>query len=128
MTNFYDPNQWIMSIFNFFKDFISKFRLNDPTSKTVFDHYFFDFKYYLQKNASCEHFAPLLNIEADVLDKISITYYGYPFNLLINEYRYKHFMEELGHPFNQNLSIESIIKLSGFDNNESFAEYMKDKH
>jgi hypothetical protein len=39
-----------MSLFNFFKEFILKYRLNDPTSKIVFDHYFFDFKYYLQKN------------------------------------------------------------------------------
>ena len=118
---------WIMSIFYFLKDCISKYRLNDPTSKTVFDHYFLDFKYYLQKNASAEDFAPILNIKIESLDKISISYYGLSFIELINEYRYKHFMQEMKNPFNENLTIESLIKLSGFDNNESFATYVKEK-
>ena len=116
-----------MSIFYFLKDCISKYRLNDPTSKTVFDHYFFDSKYYLQKNASAEDFAPILNIKIESLDKISISYYGLSFIELINEYRYKHFLQEMEHPFNDNLTIESLIKLSGFDNNESFVKYAKEK-
>jgi len=116
-----------MSLFNFFKDFISKYRLNDPTSKTVFDHYFFDFKYYLQKEASAEDFAPILNLDSQTLDKISVAYYGLPFIELINENRYKHFMQELEHPFNEDLTIESIIKISGFENNEIFVKYVKEK-
>ena len=116
-----------MSIFYFLKDCISKYRLNDPTSKTVFDHYFLDFKYYLQKNASAEDFAPILNIKIESLDKISISYYGLSFIELINEYRNKHFLQEMEHPFNDNLTIESLIKLSGFDNNESFVKYAKEK-
>ena len=116
-----------MSIFYFLKDCISKYRFNDPTSKTVFDHYFFDSKYYLQKNASSEDFAPVLNIEAERLDKISMSYYGLSFIELVNEYRYQHFMQEMKNPFNENLTIESLIKLSGFDNNESFATYVKEK-
>ena len=116
-----------MSIFYFLKDFISKYRFNEPTSKTVFDHYFLDFKYYLQKNASAEDFAPVLNIEAERLDKISISYYGLSFIELINEYRYQHFMQEMKNPFNENLTIESLIKLSGFENNETFVTYVKDK-
>jgi len=117
-----------MSLFEYLKDLISKYRLNDPTSKIVFDHYFFDFKYYLQKNASSEDFAPILNIDVKKLDKISAAYYGHSFSILINENRYKHFMQELEHPFNQNLTIESMIRLSGFDNNESFVKYVKEKH
>ena len=116
-----------MSLFNLFKDFFLKYRFNDPTSKTVFDHYFFDSKYYLQKNASAQDFAPVLNIEAERLDKISMSYYGLLFIELINEYRYQHFMQEMKNPFNENLTIESLIKLSGFDNNESFATYVKEK-
>ena len=116
-----------MSIFYFLKDCISKYRLNDPTSKTVFDHYFFDSKYYLQKNASTEDFAPILNIDTHSLDKMAVAYYGLSFIELVNEYRYQHFIQELNHPFNDNLTIESLIKLSGFDNNESFVTYVKEK-
>ena len=116
-----------MSVLNFFKDFYVKYRQNDPTSKTVFDHYFFDSKYYLQPTASSEDFAPVLNIEAERLDKISMCYYGLSFIELVNEYRYQHFMQEMKHPFNENLTIESLIKLSGFDNNESFVTYVKEK-
>ncbi len=116
-----------MSVLNFFKDFYVKYRQNDPTSKTVFDHYFFDSKYYLQPTASSEDFAPVLNIEGEKLDKISMSYYGLSFLELINEYRYQHFMQELKRPFNENLTIDSLIKLSGFDNNESFVKYAKEK-
>jgi hypothetical protein len=116
-----------MSVLNFFKDFYSKYRQNDPNSKTVFDHYFFDSKYYLQPTASSEDFAPVLNIDCEILDKISMSYYGLSFIELINEYRYQHFMQELKRPFNENLTIDSLIKLSGFDNNESFVKYAKEK-
>ncbi len=95
--------------------------------KNVFDHYFFDSKYYLQPTASSEDFAPVLNIEGEILDKISMSYYGLSFIELINEYRYQHFLQELKHPFNENLTIDSLIKLSGFDNNESFVKYAKEK-
>jgi AraC-like DNA-binding protein len=116
-----------MSLLNFFKEFVSNHRQNDPTSKTVFDHYFFDHNYYLQKNASTEDFAPLLNIDPRSLDKMAIAYYGHSFTILINEYRYNHFVKELIHPINENLTIDSLIKLSGFDNNESFVKYAKEK-
>ena len=116
-----------MSLIHFFKDFYVKYRQNDPTSKTVFDHYFFDSKYYLQPTASSEDFAPVLNIEGEILDKITMSYYGLSFIELINENRYQHFMQELKRPFNENLTIDSLIKLSGFDNNESFVKYAKEK-
>ena len=116
-----------MSLLNFFKEFVSYHRQNDPTSKTVFDHYFFDSKYYLQPTASSEDFAPVLNIEGEILDKITMSYYGLSFIELINEYRYQHFMQELKRPFNENLTIDSLIKLSGFNNNESFVKYAKEK-
>jgi len=116
-----------MSLIHFFKGYFSKYGLNNPTNKSVFDHYFFDHNYYLQKNASKEDFAPLLNIDTQYLDKISVTYYGHPFNILINEFRYNHFVKELIHPINENLTLDSLIKLSGFDNNESFMNYVKEK-
>ena len=115
-----------MSLFIFFKDLLSRFKSSDKNAKNVFDHYFFDLKYYLNKDASVEHFAHLLNCKSEKLDKISITYYGNEFDLLINENRYKHFLSEFESPFNTNLSIESIIKFSGFESNEDFVEYVKE--
>ena len=79
-----------MSLFYFLKDFISKYRLNDPTSKSVFDHYFFDLKYYLHKDASIKDLSNLLNISVQKLDQISIENYACSCELLINEYRYRH--------------------------------------
>lgn len=93
----------------------------------MFDHYFFDFKYFLQKNASAENFATILNIEVKRLDKISISYYGLSFIDLINENRYQLFMQELKHPFNDNLTIHSLINLSGFENYECFINLAKRK-
>ena len=116
-----------MSLFYFLKDFISKYRLNDPTSKTVFDHYFFDLKYYLRKDASIQDLSNLLNISVQKLDQISIENYACSCELLINEYRYKHLIAELESPLNSSLTIESIIKLSGFENNIKFSDFVKSK-
>ena len=116
-----------MSLFYFLKDFISKYRLNDPTSKTVFDHYFFDLKYYLRKDASIQDLSNLLNISVQKLDQISIENYACSCELLINENRYKHLITELESPINSSLTIESIIKLSGFENNIKFSDFVKSK-
>jgi len=115
-----------MSLFIFFKDLLSRFKSSDTNAKDVFDHYFFDLKYYLNKDASVEQFAHLLNYKSEKLDRIAITYYGNEFDLLIKEYRYKHFLREFESPYNKDLSIESVIKFSGFDSNENFVEYVKE--
>lgn len=117
-----------MSIFYFLKDCISKYLFNGPTSKTVFDHYFFDLKYYLHKDASIGDFSTLLNICPEQLDQISKTFYNSSFETLLNEHRYIHFMNELESPLNSNLSLESIIKLCGYQNNNKFVEYVNDKN
>ena len=109
-----------MSLFIFFKNLISRNRLNDPTSKSVFDHCFFDLKYYLHKDASIKDLSNLLNISVQKLDQISLENYACTCELLINEYRYKHLISELESPLNSSLTIESIIKLSGFENNIKF--------
>ena len=116
-----------MSLFYFLKDFISKYRLNDPNSKTVFDHYFFDLKYYLRKDASIQDLSNLLNISVQKLDQIALENYACSCELLINENRYKHLITELESPINSSLTIESIIKLSGFENNIKFSDFVKSK-
>jgi AraC-like DNA-binding protein len=114
-----------MFVLNFFKDFFLKFRQKEPTSKNVFDHYFFDSKYYLLPNASIEDFASLLNISPDQLDCISKVYYNCLFKTLLNEYRYLYFLDELKNPINSNLTMDSIIKLSGYDDKDIFLEVVK---
>jgi len=117
-----------MSLIHFFKDYFLKFRENDATSKNVFDHYFFDLKYYLHKDASIEDFSILLNVCPEQLDQISRTFYNSSFEILINEHRYIHFMNELESPVNSNLSFDSIIKLCGYENNNKFVEYVNEKN
>jgi hypothetical protein len=117
-----------MSLLNLFKDFIFKCRHNDSTFKYVFRRYFFDLKYYLHKDASTEDFSTLLNICPEQLDQFSQTFYNSSFETLLNEHRYIYFLNELESPVNSNLSIESIIKLCGYENNDKFVEYVNEKN
>ena len=116
-----------MSVFNFLKDFISKFRPSDANDKDVFDHYFFDLKYYLQKYDSVEHFAQLLNSKPEKINQISFDNYACSCELLISEYRYKQFLEELESPLNSSLTLESLLKISGFENNKQFIDFVQSK-
>ena len=74
-----------------------------------------------------KYFSHLLKVRAEKVDEISTVYYALSFQLLVNEYRYKHFVEEIENPINANLSIESIINLCGFDSNDNFVDYVKEK-
>lgn len=116
-----------MSLKLFFRNLFTKNGSKDPSTKIVFDHYFFDLKYFLNPDVSEEEFSRLLNISHQQLDKISIIYYGSSFQTLLNECRYRHFMQELESPINSNLTIESIIKLSGFETNDLFVNFVKSK-
>jgi AraC-like DNA-binding protein len=116
-----------MTLIHFLKSFFFKFRQNDSTSKKVFDHYFFDSKYYLHPTASIEDFSSLLNISPDELDHISKVFYNCLFKTLLNEYRYTYFLNELKNPINSNLPMDSIIKLSGYDDKNNFLEVVKNK-
>jgi len=120
-------NLWIMSLYNFFKNFFSKPHLSSNDSKSVFDHYFFGQKYYLRKEASTDDFSSLLEISPEKLDQFSKANYSIPFELLLNEHRYIHFMNELENSVNANLSFESIIKLCGYENNDKFVDFVKAK-
>jgi len=116
-----------MSLYSFFKDFFSKRQSNNNDSKSVFEHYFFDLKYYLHKDASIEDFSSLLAISPEKLDQFSKANYSIPFELLLNEHRYIHFINELENSVNANLSFESIIKLCGYENNDKFVDFVKEK-
>ena len=84
-------------------------------------------KYYLNKDASIQDLSNLLNISTQKLDQISIKNYACSCELLINEYRYKQFLEELESSINSNLSVESILKFSGFEDNIKFVDFIKSK-
>ena len=113
-----------MSLINFFEGVAGRFRKNNAHLKNVFDHYFFDLKYYLHKDASIQDFSLLLNVSSEKLNKIAEDNYDLTFPILINEYRYRHCMVELENPVNANLSIESIIKLCGYTANDKFVEFV----
>lgn len=114
-----------MSLSSFFSKFFKAHQINYTSGKNVFDHYFFDLKYYLHKDASIEDFSSLLKISPQVLDQISISYYGSSFQAILNMHRYQHFLKEIESPINSNLPIESIIQLSGFSSNEKFVKYFE---
>jgi len=117
-----------MSLFSFFKNFFSKSHSGNTTdTKSVFEHYFFDLKYYLHKEACIKNFSSLLEISPEKLDQFSKANYSIPFELLLNEHRYIHFMNELENPVNANLPFDSIIKLCGYENYHKFVDFVKEK-
>jgi hypothetical protein len=116
-----------MSPFIFFKNLFTKHRLNDATAEDVFNHYFFDLKYYINKDATNEDLSHLLNISIQKLDQISMEKYDCSFDMLLNEYRYKHLINELESPLNSGLTIDSILKLSGYTSNQKFVDYLESK-
>ena len=115
------------SIFKLFKSFFKLFDQKSNGLKDIFDYHFFDQKYFLQPSASETDFANRLNISLENLNQISKTFYYSPFSDLIEEHRYLHFMKEFENPINADLPFESIIKLSGFDNNDSFLQFVHEK-
>jgi AraC-like DNA-binding protein len=115
-----------MKIITRFTVFINSLFPSKPGFNNIFNHYFFEQKYYLHNSASLENFAKLLNTNTDKLDYISKKYYSSSFQELIQQARYDHLLKEFQNPFNASLPIDSVIKLSGFDNNESFVNYAKE--
>ena len=47
--------------------------------------------------------------------------------MLLNENRYKHLINELESPLNSSLTIDSIMKLSGYTSNQKFVDYVESK-
>lgn len=123
-----DKNRILVpSLLNIFKSLISPFDQKSKGMKDIFDHHFFEQKYFLQPSASEHDFADRLNISLENLNQISKTFYFRPFSYLIEEHRYQHFMKEFENPLNADLPFESIIKLSGFENNDSFIQFVHEK-
>jgi hypothetical protein len=117
-----------MSLFHFFKGLYVKYLFKETSNKNVFDHYFFDLKYYLHQDASIENFAFLLNITSNKVARITSTYYHCSFQVLLNEHRCNQVLLELNNPVNAGLSMDSIIKLSGFESSEQYSNYLKKKY
>jgi len=90
--------------------------------KNVFNHCFFDLKYYLQKDASIEYFSHLLKVRVEKVGEFSKFYYTLPIKLLVNEYNQKDFIEGNDTIIKANLSVGSNIQLSGFDSRVNFVE------
>jgi hypothetical protein len=116
-----------MSLFKYFKVLFEKYIIQIPYKKNLFDHHFFDLKYYVHKSSSKESFARLLNISAEEVDQISISHYGVDFTTLIDEFRCQLLIKELENPINYTLPFESVVKLCGFNNIESFCHFIKQK-
>jgi AraC-like DNA-binding protein len=117
-----------MSFFTYIKGLVTDYILIKPDQKNLFDHHFFDHKYYAHQASSIENFAHLLNISTEEVDQISTNYHGVNFINLINETRCKLLVRELENPVNSNLPIESVIGLCGFEDVKSFSNFFKSKN
>jgi AraC-like DNA-binding protein len=109
------------------KMFLFESRSVANSNKLTFDHYFFDLKYYLKPTASLLDFSSLLEISTERVNQLSQAHYYSRFDDLINKYRFNHFINEFNNPVNANISIESVIKLCGFEDAKAFTDYFK-KH
>lgn len=114
-----------MKFFDFFSNFLSNHSTVVNPDKETFDHYFFDLKYYLKPSASLEEFSNLLKISVIRVNNISQSHYFLTFDKLIYEHRYIHIMSEFNNPVNANMSLDAIVKLSGYEDGSSFADFIK---
>jgi len=117
-----------MSLFTFLRGLVQHHSFKTPTPSKLFEYYFFDHKYYLHQDSTTENFANLLKISVEEVDHISTSYHGVNFTALIDLHRYQFLIKELENPINANLSIESVIKLCGFENIQSFYHSIKSKN
>ena len=117
-----------MSLFTFLRGLVPNQNLKTPALSKLFKYYFFDHKYYLHQDSTIENFANLLKISVEEVDHISTSYHGVNFTALIDQHRYQFLIKELENPINSNLSIESVIKLCGFENIQSFYHSIKSKN
>ncbi len=114
-----------MSLFTFLRGLVQHHSLKTPDLSKLFEYYFFDHKYYLHQDSTTENFASLLNISVEEVDHISTSFHGVNFTSLIDQQRYQFLIKELENPINSNLSIESVIKLCGFENIQTFYHSIK---
>jgi len=93
--------------------------------KNVFDHYFFDLKYYLHEDASIEYFSHLLKVRVEKVGEFSKFYYTLSIHLLVTEQKQKNFIEGNDNSIKASLSVESIFQLNGFDCRGNFLNKSK---
>lgn len=117
-----------MSLFKYLRSFVSKHSFDNAAMVKLFEYYFFDHKYYLHQDSTTENFANLLNISVEEVDHISTSYHVVNFTALIDQHRCQFLIKELENPINSNLPIESVIKLCGFENIQSFYHSITSKN
>lgn len=105
-------------------------KLISPREESIylFEHHFFDLKYYLNPIASEQNFAQQLNITVEKLNLISQYYYNNSFEFLMNEKRYQYFLKEMQNPLNANLSVKSILHSCGFGNSTAFVDFINQRN
>jgi hypothetical protein len=108
--------------------FLNKLISPKEESVHLFKYHFFDLKYYLNPIASQQNFAQQLNISVEKLNLISLYYYNYSFEFLINEKRYQHFLKEMQNPLHANLTVKSILQSCGFGSISCFVDFIDNRN
>ena len=97
---------------------------NENRIKFLFDHHFFTNQYFLNKSASEDHMANILNIDCHSLNQITVKNYDLNFNELCEKNRFNHFWNEFTNPLNADLPINSLIDIAGFTDPKDFSSLM----
>ena len=87
----------------------------------IFQELFFAQYYYLSYGASESDFAGRMGMtQVQLVDYVQ-NRYGLGFNSLCDKYRVERFVDKIGDPKTENLTINTLIRASGFSNYDSFA-------
>ena len=87
----------------------------------LFQELFFMQYYYLSYGACETDFAERMGITHAQLSQYIQNRHNIGFNALCDRYRVEWFVDKIGDPNMENLTINTLIKASGFSNYESFA-------
>ena len=88
----------------------------------LFYELFFLQYYYLSYGACESDFAARMGITQSQLTDYIEQRFGIGFNALCDRYRVERFVDKIGDPKTENLTINTLIKASGFSEYESFAK------
>jgi len=107
-------------IFNREKDFLIK--------ETDFILHFYTNLYFLDQDASLEHFAKKIDIKGDDLYKFIYNNYNMTFNDLINKNRIQYFIDIINNPKYQNYTIDALAREAGFSSRQHLYKPFKKFH
>ena len=97
-------------------------------SDSNFETEFYSKMYFLNKEASMEHLAKVLNVGTNDLYKFIYNKYSVSFNDLVNKNRVNYFLEIIKQPKFQNYSVDALAQEAGFTSRQHLYKPFKKFH